>query len=81
MDHPRTQHRDCSYSYSRLFTLAQKKTSSNCCTAALAVYLLMFSASYNLHIPDTASGARYRRSACIDTDILRPAAAACCDMG
>ena len=67
--------------YFRLFTLAQKKTSSNCCTAALAVYLLMFSASYYLHSPSTASGPRYRRSACADMDVLRLAAAACCDMG
>jgi len=29
--------------YFRLFTLPQKKTNSNCCTAALAVYLLLFS--------------------------------------
>jgi len=35
--------------YFRLFTLAQKKTNSNCCTAASAVYLLLFSASYCLH--------------------------------
>ena len=67
--------------YFRSFTLPQKKTSSNCCTAALAVYLLMFSASYYLHSPSTASGPRYRRSACIDMDVLRLAAAACCDMG
>jgi len=33
----------------RLFTLASKKTSSNCCTAAWAVYLLLFIASYYLH--------------------------------
>jgi len=69
------------FMYFRLFTFAQKKTSSNCCTAALAVYLLLFSASYYLHSPSTASGARYRRSECIDTDMLRLAAAACCDMG
>jgi len=43
-----------------------------------AVYLLLFSVSYYLH---NASGARYRRSACIDVDMLRLAAAACCDMG
>ena len=67
--------------YLRLFPFAQKKTSSNCCSAALAVYLLLFSASYFLHSPSTASGARYRRSACIDMDILRLAAVACCDMG
>jgi len=30
--------------YFRLFTLLQKKTNSNCCTAAVAVYLLLFSA-------------------------------------
>ena len=66
--------------YFRLFTIAQKKTSSNCCSAALAVYLLLFSASYYLHSPSTASGARYRRSACIDMNVLRLAAAACCDV-
>jgi len=67
--------------YFRLFKLSQKKTNSNCCTAALAVYLLLFNVSYYLHSPSTASGARYRRSACIDMDMLRLAAAACCDMG
>jgi len=34
--------------YFRLFTLPQKKTNSNYCTAALAVYLLLFNASYYL---------------------------------
>jgi len=63
------------------FTLPEKKTNNNCCTAALAVYLLLFSASYYLHSPSTASWARYRRSACIDMDVLRLTAAACCDMG
>jgi len=58
--------------------LAQKKTSSNCCSAALAVYLLLFSASYYLHSHSTASVARYRRSTCIDVDMLRFAAADCC---
>ena len=69
--------------YFRLFTLPQKKTNSSCCTAALAVYLLLCSASYYLHSPSssTASGARYSRSACIDMDMLRLAAAACCDNG
>jgi len=67
--------------YFRLFTLAQKKTSSDCCSADLAVYLLLFSASDYLHSPSTASGARYTRSACIDMDMLRLAAAACCNMG
>jgi len=68
--------------YFRLFTLPQKKTNSNCCTAALTVYLLLFSTSYYLHSPSsTASRARCRRSTCIDTGILRLAAAACCDMG
>ena len=63
--------------YFRLFTLSQKKTNNNCCTAvlAVAVYLLLFSASYYLHSPSTAPGARYRRSACIDMDMLRLAAA------
>jgi len=67
--------------YFRLFTLPHKKTNSNFCTAALTVYVLLFSASYYLHSPSTASGARYRRSACIDMDMLRLAAAFCCDMG
>jgi len=48
--------------YFRLFTLFQKKTNSNCCTAALAVYLLLFSASYYLHSCSTASVARYWRA-------------------
>jgi len=85
--------------------LSRKKTNSNCCTAALAVYLrtlvmsvmlrhiknsrtiiiyyyylLLFNASYYRYSPSTASGAHYR-SACIDMDMLRLAAAACCDMG
>ena len=51
--------------YFRLCTLPQMKINSNCCTAALAVYLLLFSASYYLHSPSSASGARYRRSACM----------------
>ena len=67
--------------YFRLFSLPRKKTNSNCCTAALAVYLLLFSASYFLHSPSTASGARYRTSVCVDMDIWRLAAAACCDVG
>jgi len=73
--------RHCYYIYFRLFTFAEKKTSSNCCSATLAVYLLLFSAFYYLHSPSTASGACYRRSASIDTDVLRLATAACCDMG
>jgi len=40
----------------RLFTLTQKKTNSNCCTTALAVYSLLFNTSYYLHSPSTASG-------------------------
>ena len=55
--------------YFRLFTLLQKKTYSNCCTAALAVYILLFTASYYLHSSSTASGALYRRSTCIDMDM------------
>jgi len=35
--------------YFRLFTLPQKKINSNCSTAALAVYLLLFNAFYYLH--------------------------------
>jgi len=52
--------------YVRLFKLLQKKTNSICCIAALAVHLLLFGASYYLHSPSTASGARYRRSSCVD---------------
>jgi len=69
------------FMYFRLSTLTQKKTSSNCCSTAIAVYLLLFSASYYLHNPSTASGARYRKSACNDMDVLRLVAAARCDMG
>ena len=65
--------------YLRLFTLSQKKTDSNGCTAALAVYLLLFNAFYYLNSPSTASGARYRRSTFIDMDMLR--LAACCIIG
>ena len=39
-----------------------KKTNSNCCTAALAVYLLLFSASYYMHSPSTASGAATKKA-------------------
>ena len=63
------------------FGLFTNSTNSNCCTAALAVYLLLFSAFCYLHSPSTATGARYSRSACIETSMLRLAAAACCDMG
>ena len=34
--------------YFTLFALSEKKTNSNCCNAALSVYLLLFSASYYL---------------------------------
>jgi len=61
--------------------LSQKETNSNCCTAAVAVYLLLFNAFCYLHSPRTASGAHYSRSACIDMDVLRLATAAYCDMG
>jgi len=62
--------------------LPQKKTDRNCCTAALAVYLLLLLiASYYLHSPSTATGAHYRRSMYVDMDMLRLSAAACCDMG
>jgi len=67
--------------YFRLFALSQKKTNRNCCTAALAAYLLLFNASYYLHSPSTASRAHYRRNACIDMDVLRLAAVVWCDMG
>jgi len=44
------------------FRLPQMRTYSNCCTTALAVYLLLFSASYYLHSPSTASGTHYKRT-------------------
>jgi len=64
-----------------IYVTSWNKTKSNCCTAPLAVYLPLFSASYCLHSPSTASGAHYRRSACINMDMLRLVAATCCDMG
>ena len=79
LENPNSHFSTILFIYFRLFTLAQKKTNSNCCTAALAVNLLLFSVPYYLHSPSTASGARYGRSACIDMDMLR--LAACCDMG
>ena len=54
--------------------MCSSEENSNSCTAALAVYLLLFNASYYPHSPNTASGAHYRRSACIDMDMLRLAA-------
>jgi len=50
----------------QIIYITSEQNFSNCCTAALAVYLLLFSASYYLHSPGTASGAHYRRCACID---------------
>jgi len=44
------------YSYTSDY-LPQKKTNSSCCTAALAVYLLLFSASYYLHLGYATGGA------------------------
>jgi len=69
--------------YFKLFTLPPEENNSSCCSAALAAYLLLFSASYYLYSrrPTTTSGARYRRSACIDVDVLRFAAVACCNTG
>jgi len=66
--------------YLRLFFVTSKENFSNCCTAALAVKLLLFNASYDLHSSSTTSRARYRRAR-IDMDVLRLAAAACCDIG
>jgi len=66
--------------YFRLFTLAQMKTNSNCRTAAIAVYVMLFSAFYYLHSPSTASGVHYRKSACIDIYMFRLVAAAYCDI-
>ena len=54
LGNPKTHFSTLLFIYFTLFTLVQKKTSSNCCSAALAVYLLLFSASYYLHSPSTA---------------------------
>ena len=43
--------------------------------------ILLFSDSCYLYNPSAAFRARYWRSACIDTDMLRLVAAACCDRG
>jgi len=63
LGNPKKSFSTISFIYFRLFTLPQKKTNSNCSTAALAVHLLLFSASYYLHSPITVPEARYRRSA------------------
>jgi len=65
--------------YFRLFTLSQKKTNSNCYTAALAVYLLLFNASYYLHSPSSLLRLGTLQEERVD--VLRLAAAAYCDMG
>ena len=67
------------YIYFRLFTLPQKKANSNCCTAALAVYLLHCC----LVLPNICTALVLRLGPCTTggADMLRPVAAACCDMG
>ena len=67
------------FTYFRLFTLAQKKTSSNCCSAALAIYSMLFSASYYLHSPSTAPGTHYRRSAWTCWGLRQRLVAACAE--
>ena len=71
--------------YFRSFTLSQKKRNSNCCTAALAIYLHVLLFIVHRRSPSTASAACYRRSAYIDMNVLRQlrpfAAVVCCDMG
>jgi len=59
-------------------SLPQKKTNSNCCTPALSVCLLLFSASYYLHSPSTA---RLGHAIGGALDMLRLAAVACCNIG
>ena len=59
--------------------LPQKKTNSNCCTAALAAYILSFSASYYLHSPSTAPGTHYRRSAWTCWGLRQRLVAACAE--
>ena len=51
------------HTYFRLFMLSQKKTNCNCCTAAS---LLTYCCLVLLCSHSTASGACYRRSACIE---------------
>jgi len=55
----------------QIIYVSWEENNSSCCCAASAVYLLLVSASYYLHSPSTASGAHYRRRACIDMDMLR----------
>jgi len=62
--------------YFRLFTLPQKKTLA---TIVLQLYLFTYYCLV-LPSPSTASGARYKRQACTDMDMLMLAAAAYCDM-
>jgi len=53
-----------SYTSDYLRYLRRKQIATVVLQPALAVYLLLFSASYYLHSPSTEYGARYRRSAC-----------------
>ena len=55
----------------QIIYVSSEENESNCCSAALAVYLLLLKASYYMYSPSTASGARYRRSTCVDIDVLR----------
>ena len=66
--------------YIRLFMLPRKKTNSNCCTADLAD-LLLFSASYYLCSPSTASGTRQEERVYWYGHVWRLAAAASCGIG
>ena len=68
------------FTYFRLFTLPHMKTSSNCCSSALAVYLLLFRASYYMHIALVLRLGQLQKSG-THVDLLRLAAAACCDVG
>ena len=75
LGNPKSHFQQC-YSYILLIIyVILEETNSNCGTAALAVYLLLFSASYYLRLGTVQEERMYlygRVEAC---------GAACCDMG
>jgi len=66
--------------YFRLFTLPQKKTNSNCCLQ-LQLFTYCWLVLPIIRIALVLRLGHATREACTDTEMLRLAAAACCDMG
>jgi len=66
--------------YFRLFTLPQKKTNSNCCLQ-LQLFTYCWLVLPIVRIALVLRLGHATREACTDTEMLRLAAAACCDMG